>query len=766
MAAVSALELRIAQGVLRFRGAVIAVALLVVAICAAGVLKLTFTNSYRVFFAPDNPELLAFDATEQAFSRNDNVMFVVSPAEDDVFTQATLTALKTLAERAWQLPYATRVDALTNFQFSKADGDTLVVGDLVPEPSQLDADALEAVRKTALAEPLLAGNLLATDGKTTAVNVNFLLPRRDERHEVPAVVAAARALAQQVEAEHPGLRVRLTGVLMMDYAFSEASLHDATTLVPVSFAVMLGLTALLLGGPLAGLGTGIVLGLAIAAAMGLAGHLGYPVSPSLSIAPIVILTVAIANCVHLLSSFKTAWASGLSREDALLHALASNLRPIFLASVTTVIGFLTFNFSDVPPFRHLGNVGAFGDLMSYLLSVTLLPAVVSLLPLRPPRPETEPDGAIRRLGMFVLRQRHWLLRGIGVTALALAACVPLNRLNDVFLHYFDHGIPFRADADYTVEHLTGLYHLQYRLDAGSSGGIAEPAFLQDLARYAEWLRAQPEVRHVSTLSDTLKRLNRNMHGDDPAFYRLPESRELAAQYLLLYELSLPYGLDLNNQINVDKSAVRLNVALGTLSSQQAIDFNDRAEHWVRTQARGISAVEGTGAILMFSIIGERNIRNMLGGSAVALVLISALLLLMLRSVRLGFVSLAPNLLPPLMGFGLWALFSGEVGFSLSVVASMTLGIIIDDTVHFLVKYQRARQQGQPPMTAVTDVYAAVAPAMARTSLILAAGFLVLALSSFELNAGMGLLTALVILLAMGLDLLLLPPLLIALEDTP
>ena len=756
-------ELAFARAVLRHSKAVITLALLAVLACAAGALKLKFTNSYRVFFQPDNPELLAFDRVEQTFARNDNVMFVVSPPGGEVFSAAALAAIRTLTERAWQLPYATRVDSVTNFQYSTADGDTLQVRDLVGEPSALEASALATLKATALAEPQLAGNLLALDARTTAVNVTFLLPRQDELHEVPSVVTAARALARQLEQENPGLRIRLTGVLMMDYAFTEASLHDATTLVASSFALMLGLAAWLLGGPLAGVGTGVVLGLAIAAAMGLAGHLGYPVSPPISVAPIIILTVAIANCVHVLAGFKARWAAGRPREAALVEAVATNLKPIFLASLTTVIGFLSFNFSDVPPFRQLGNVVAFGDLTSYVLSVTLLPALVSLLPLRPPPPPPAEGGRAGRLAAWVLHRRQRLLVGLGAAALALAACLPLNRLNDVFLHYFDHTIPFRADADYTVEHLTGLYHLQYLLAAPAAGGVSEPAFLQALDGFTGWLRVQPEVRHVSSLADTLKRLNRNMHGDAPSAYRLPDTRDLAAQYLLLYEMSLPYGLDLNNQIDVDKSAVRLGVAIRTLSSAEAIAFNERAEAWVRANAPAVSTVEGTGAILMFSFIGERNIRSMLAGSGLALLVISALLLLMLKSWKLGLVSLAPNLLPPVMGFGLWGLTNGEIGLSLSLVTSMTLGIIIDDTVHFLVQYQRARRRGDTAYAAVAATYRDVAPAMAATSAILMAGFLVLALSHFELNAGMGLMTALVIGIAMLMDLFFLPPLLLAVE---
>lgn len=746
---------------------VIALACLLIAAGAYGALALRVTNSYRVFFNPDNPELLAFEAVEKTFTKNDNVMLVLEPLTGDAFTVANLSALHALTEGAWKIPYTSRVDSLTNFQHTAAAGDELTVRDLVAAPATLDGPALAAVRATALAEPILAGNLVARDGRTAAVNVVVQLPGRDEQHEVPAVMAAAATLVQQIEAQYPAVRIHLTGVVAMDYAFSEAALHDAQTLVPAGFAVVFALVAVLMGGVVVGLSTALVVGFAVAAAMGLAGYLGYPLSPVISAAPVIILTVTVANCVHILDSFRRHWVPGRTRNAAIILAVSGNLRPIFLASFTTVIGFLSFNFSEVPPFRQLGNIVAFGDLASYALAVTLLPALLAVVPLREPQPCNQLAAGFARLVEFVIRHRRTVLLGSCVLMVAVLGNLPRNRLNDVFLHYFDQTTAFRRAADFTLAHLTGLYHLQYALGTGAAGGISEPAFLGEVAAFSTWLRAQPEVLQVSSFSDTLQRLNQNLHGDDPHAYQLPATRELAAQYLLLYEMSLPFGLDLNNQISVDKSLLRLVTAIQTLSSSQAIAFNERALDWLQSHAPHAKTAVGTGSILMFSHIGQRNIHSMLVGTSVALVLISGLLLLLLRSIKLGLISLAPNLLPPALGFGLWGVFNGDITLALAVVTSMTLGIIIDDTVHFLVKYQRARRTlGLSAENAVRETYREVAPAMLCTSLILIAGFAVLALSHFELNAGMGLLTAIVIGVALLLDLALLPTLLLFFEDPP
>ena len=173
---------------------------------------------------------------------------------------------------------------------------------------------------------------------------------------------------------------------------------------------------------------------------------------------------------------------------------------------------------------------------------------------------TRYDESMVALGNFVVRRRRELLWGSALVVGVLVASIPRNELNDVFLHYFAEDIEFRRDADFTAENLTGLYAMQYSLDSGESGGINEPDFLADVLAFAEWYRQQPEAIHVDVITDTFRQLNKSMHGDDPTEYRLPASRELAAQYLLLYELSLPFGLDLNNQIDVDRSATRVYVA--------------------------------------------------------------------------------------------------------------------------------------------------------------------------------------------------------------
>ena len=225
--------------------------------------------------------------------------------------------------------------------------------------------------------------------------------------------------------------------------------------------------------------------------------------------------------------------------------------------------------------------------------------------------------------------------------------------------------------------------------------------------------------YLQTFPDIMKRLNRNMNGDDPDFHRLPDDAELGAQYLLLYEFSLPFGVDLNDRIDVSKSATRLTAAAANLSGGELRALDVRAQEWLQ-------AIAASGVSMIFAHLSQRNIESMLRGTIFAMALISIILMVVLRSVRMGIVSLVPNFLPAAMSFGLWGYVAGRVGMAASVVTVVAFGIIVDDTIHFLSKYLKARTEGLPAPEAVRSTFRTVGHALATTTAVLGAGFLVFA----------------------------------------
>ncbi len=758
---------RFARRVLAARWLVILATLIVVAAASGGIALFEFSANYRIFFDDDNPQLLALEKLENTYGKNENIVFLVVPDDGDATSEKALSAAVWLTKTAWNTPYSRRVDSLANFQYTTAEGDELYVRDLV-DPQQIsEAETRSQIRDIALSDPRIAGSILALNGDVSVVNVTVELPEDGLLEAVAEVAEFARSAAAEAEERFPGMDLRIVGTVMINQTFVEASISSQMIFLPASLLLMALVLGILTRGWAGVAATGLVIVFSILASLGLGAWIGLPFSPPISPAPTIVLMIVVANCVHLLVALQQRLRAGDSRHDAIVEAIALNLHPVFLASLTTALGFLSMNFSEVPPYRHLGNFVALGIFASFILSVTFMPAVLSLLPVRAPRERRLRGPAMSRIADSVLRRRKAIFWAWVVIVPAMALAIPRNELNDVLVHFFDRSVEFRQDTDFMDERLSGNTGLEYSLEASVEGGVTDPLFLAEVSQFAGWLREQPSVRHVAVITDTFRQLNKSMHGDDPAAYRIPESRELAAQYLLLYELSLPEGLNLNNQIDRSRSATRVTISAKTLHSQDVLDLNARAEAWLKENAPHVASVNSTGPSALFAYIGQRNIRAMLVGTLVVLLAISAILLFALRSLRLGLISIVPNLVPAVLGFGVWGLTVGQVGLSLSVVVAMTIGIVVDDTVHFLAKYRRARREyGHGPEEAVHYAFDTAGRALFTTTVVLVAGFLILLFSPFVPTAQVGILTAMIIGFALIADLTLLPALLTALDRRP
>ena len=763
-----------AEQVMKFRWLIIVVSLLAILGAAAGAKNLFFNNDYRIFFSPEDAHLQAFEKIQDTYTKNDSVLMVIAPDDGVVFKPKTLEAIEDVTERAWQTPYSTRVDSLSNFQHSQSIEDDMSVANLYEEATNLSSDDASALKGIVLNEPQLVHRLISEGAHVTAINITMEYPTEiaNEQGEMVAAdatkqfdetVVHVRELKEYLLKTYPGHKVYMTGTVMLNNAFGEATIHDMSTLLPLALLLILVTVFLLLRSVSGTFVTFVTVVVSTMTAFGLAGWFGIELSSPVMSAPIIIMTLAVADCVHILSSWISELRTGKDKITAMKESLRINFMPVFLTSITTAIGFLSLNASDAPPFGDLGNVAAMGVMAAFVFSILLLPALATVLPTKIQPKETKTSKSMAVLADWVINKKKFLLIGMGSIAILLISQVPRNELNDVFVNYFDERIEFRTDTDFIVKNLTGLYFVDYSIETASSGDIAEPSALADIKKFTDWLDTQPEVVHVNTVTDTFTRLNKNMHGDDPSFYKLPESRELAAQYLLLYEMSLPFGLDLNNQIDIDKKSTRITATLKTLSVKDMLAYEKRVDAWMVANIPDKRTL-GASPSVMFAYIGMKNIISMLGGTTIALILISLILIVALRSLKYGLLSLIPNLVPAGMAFGIWYLISGEIGLGLSIVTAMSLGIVVDDTIHFLSKYLRARREkGLSAEDAVRYAFSTVGIALWVTSVALVAGFLVLSTSSFALNADMGLLTAIVIALALIVDFLFLPPLLIYLD---
>ncbi len=744
-------------------GVLLASILLAFGIASHG--KMEFDGDYHTYFSDDNPELLAFDGLQEKYTKDDNAFIVLTAKNGDIFTKENLMAIEELAAEAWNTPFSNRVDAITNFQHTRADNDDLYVEDLSYETSLKSEEDIKRIREIALKEPLLVNRLINKDGSITAVNVNVTFPGLSD-DENPKTVAFVRNMIEEFKQKHPQFDVHLSGIVMLqDAMFSTAQKDMMYTMI--MFVIVILMIIILTRSFLSTIVTLLTIIFSIAVAIGFLGLAGIKLTPSSASFPTIVLTLAVADSIHILVTFlHNIRKKGLPKNFAIVESLRLNFMPVFITSITTIIGFLSMNFGDVPPFADLGNIVSVGILAALVFSLTFLPAFIAIMPIKQREPQSNTAKHLKkdwlyRFGEYVSANPK-KLAGISLVVIGILSVLSFrNFFDDEFIKYFDETVDFRIDSDYISDNITGIYNIEYSIGAGESGGINNPKYLKKLEEFEKWFEKQPKVVHVNSFTEVARRINKSMHGDNEAYYRVPDSRQEAAQYLLLYEMSLPFGLDLNNQVNVDKSETRFTVTTRNLRSSELIALSESGEKWLKENASEEMKALGTSSTLMFSKLGVRQADSMMSGNIIALILISLILMLALRHFKIGLLSIIPNVAPVAIGFGLWALYLGEINTGMVVVFGMTLGVIVDDTVHFVSKFLRARRElGYSAPEAVKYAFETVGKALIITTVVLLSGFLVLAQSSFAMTSYMARITCIIIPAALLVDFILLPSLLI------
>lgn len=736
----------------------VCLALCVVAV--AGLPRLTLSSDSRVFFDPKSPELVELETFEQKYGQNNGVLMVVSPkdmaGETKVTDPAILAIIGDLTQRAWKLPHSTRVESLTNFPHVTSDADSFAVEELVPDASEIDRGRALAVERIALADNLVVNRLISTDAKAAGVLINFNLPEEGST-QVREIIAASRVLAQQIETDYPEIDVKLTGNVMLLGTFAEAAVSDAILLIPISLVVSSLIMILFVRSIRPSLAIISLLVLSSASAMGIAGWLDYVVNPASIAAPIIIITVNMAAAVRIVTTTMALLGQGKSKREAIAQSMSIHLRPVTLTNFTSAIGFLSMNLAEAPPFRDLGNMVAMGIGLAYIFTFTWLPALLIRMDLKPAQNRSE--RAMIGLGHFVNRYYFGLFVLCGLIVVASSFWVARIELDDDFARYFDSRFQYRQDSDFAEDHLTGLNIIEFDIGAGRDNGVYDPAYQRKLAEFLGWLRAQPNVVSVIGVSDITTRVDEAMNAGIGAPGTIPTDPDRIAQYFLLYELSLPYGSSLNDQINVSRSSSRVTAILAHVKSSRIRELSSEAEAWLGTNAPPAMTTTGISINVLFSNVSWINIRSMIGTTIVSMLVIAFIVGLALRSVGYGLLSIVMNVLPSLVGFGVWGLLVGQIGLAASVITAMTIGLIVDDTIYFLIMYQAARRRGLNSEQAINEVFELVGTAMLVITLSLAVGFGVLIASGFEVNRSLGAMTTVVILANLFIDWMMLPPLL-------
>ncbi len=743
----------------------ILLALLVMLALAAGATRLTVVDvDFRNHFGESDPHLVALEQLEETYALSDVVLVAVAPHNGTIFTQKTLVAIEELTEQLWRTPYATRVDSISNYTHSEGFEDELVVEQLIDEASSLGDTDIQRIMDIALDADEIAGRFVSRDGRVAGLVVSITLPdenRESAKREVTNYLYETVADAGE---EYTSIDYHLLGGLILNRVIGDALDDETAILGPIALGTMLLVALILIRSIWGTLAIVLMIAAVIPSALGFAGWTGLKLFGESGAAMFVLMAVTVAHSVHIIEGMAGGLRQGMAKTEAAIHAVRVNVWPVFLTSFTTAIGFLSLNFVDMPPFRVMGNIVAFGSMCAFGFSVTLLPAFLSILPFHARKTHENKQDFFDRLSRFVISHRMVLLCSFGVVTLLLVAGISKIELRENWLEVLDESYEFRRSADFLSENFPGVETYEYSLDSGREGAITDIEYLKQVDAFAQWYREQPEFVHIFSIADIMKRLNKNLHGDNPDYYALPDDPELAAQYLLLYEFSLPVGRDLNNLIDHDRRATRVTVSVKSMSSLEKINLDNRARAWLQQNAPSMET-GATGISIVGSHSIQRNIENMLQGTFVAMVIVSLLLFAIFRSIRLGLVSLIPNFIPAAMAMGLWGHLVGEVGVPAAVVTAIAFGIIVDDTIHFMTKYTESRKAGKLPSESVQIAFRSVGRALFTTTIVFGLGFMVFGASGLVGNQVLGLLVGITVIIALLADFLFLPPLLMLLDET-
>ncbi len=344
----------------RFSWWMLLATMLLVVVATIGGKNLYFRGDYNIFFDGQNAQLRAYDEIQTTFAKSDNLSIVIAPKSGEVFEGETLSLIQQLTKDAWQIPYSSRVDSLANYQHTEALEDDLTVEDLLLEEYELTDARIDKIKRIALSEPVVKHSLISGKGDVTVVNITVQLPQVDETAEAIEVIDSANALIAKYQQQYPNVEFYKAGIVAMNHAFMVAAQDDSATLVPTMLLVILLFLTIMLRSFLSVIATLVVIVASVMATMGLSGWAGMFLSTATVNIPTLVMTLAVADCVHVIATMRQNMKKGHSKPFAIDQSVAINFVPILMTSVTTAIGFLMMNMSDSPVSERLWQPGCTG----------------------------------------------------------------------------------------------------------------------------------------------------------------------------------------------------------------------------------------------------------------------------------------------------------------------------------------------------------------------------------------------------------------------
>lgn len=729
---------------------------------APGILRLDFDSSLGALLSQNDPYLDEFDRVEEAFPPQLEVNFgFVAGADATVFTPAILDAIAALEARFRSIPQAQRFSSITDY-FSPDRQERLFTREL----SSYSPEELRRIGALALEDRILTGSYLSPDGRyaraTIAINENSLsAPLRIE------IAEASTALLAELRSDFPNVNIVINSDVLLEQDGRQAMLDDLSILLPIVIVVCimticLCFRSLLLGGAIL-----IHIAFTVVCTLGTLGYLQQAFNSISVMAPLVVVIIAVANSVHIISLLQQDLARGNSKYEAMRFSLSRNLQPITLAALTTAIGFSSLNMSSSPSIQDFGRIVALGIVYAYLFTLAVLPAVLTVLTRATETNKTAiintpQEGFLRRqlLRITSLAERRDKLVFISFSVLSVLgfALLPLNETDFNRLAFIDDDTEMASYYDAVAQYMDRGPTLGYAIDTGTVDGGIEPAFLQRLEAYQEWLTDLQGVESAASVVDMVKTISEVANENDPNAYAIPPDIDSVAYYLNSYEVVQSEEFPLSGFVSNDFSIVTLVVNARTLSNQELLNLDAEITQGFASQFSDAELLHGSG-LLLFARMDQLVTFELMQGYTVSLLLITLCLIVGLRSWFFGLLSIIPNLLPAVIVFGGWGLLVGQIDPFVMMLFSISIGLVVDDTVHILSHYLENRQLGNTQNQSILQAISTAGPALTITTMVLALGTTILiAANTLYFQQSAKLLVPIVV-LALILDLLYLPTIL-------
>lgn len=741
----------------KFKWAIVIIVPLMVLLLASSLKNLEIDGSYRIWFEKDSQALIDYDNFRNEFSNDDGIVIVFKD-EKGIFNKKALGSIQRITEALWEMPHIDRVDSITNYQHvhSEADkpDDVLVDDFIVEDLQEATPDYLKERQAIATSDSIIVDRFISKDATTTMIFAR-LEANANEDGDISAEMMGYVDAIIDAEEQKTGYKFWLNGGPPMTQAFVDIAGKDAMTFTPLVFLVSMILLFLLfrrVSGALIPLAVVLFTFLSVLAVQTL---LGYKLNNFTANIPVFIVAIGIADAVHIFSLWLMAKKEGLENKAAVEHSLQKNFLPILLTSLTTTVGFSTLAISDIVPVSTLGIATASGAVLAFFISVFWMPAVLLLLK-KPIKGASVQKKVFKSYGygkFIVNNDKKIVIIGTIIVAL-LGLGLFFVKVDSNTIKYFDKEVEIRKSSEFTMENLTGSMSYILIADSGKTDGIKDPAFLHTVEKFYEdyQLMFPTDVRHVSSLLDTIKRYNKIMNQKEV----IPESRNLVAQYLLLYSMGLPQGMEITDQMDFDQRKLRITVLTNIVDNTKDMKMINFAKEW---WAKTPYAMTLTGQTAMYAYMAKDVTATLIYSLSLTILIVSIMMLLIFKRLKILWILLLPNLLPVILVIGVMGWLGLTIDMGVAIAGAIIIGVAVDDTIHFLVKYFDARKRGLNMSDTFDEVLHYAGRAILFTTIVLALSFSVFAFSTFTPNQNFGVVTAIALILALIIDLLYLPALL-------